>query len=300
MVQIGVSLGFSLCYDEPMRTKILPLLMACGALLLAPASRAQSSPAHFGSMHTSPPTGGRGEPVRQFTFYVLTMSYADIVKEVESEDVLPSREQFIDQLKISAQLREWLNAHDVMDLTQLDLDKLVTPDDIISVPEFLAAYQRSNSGGVTTGLPTPKFHEADRETSPDKYNKQKADYLAAMKKFIQAHPSTVNGMELELGAVSPHLKWDKLLADHKLKVQQQAPDIAQSKYLAVKVETDLDGRALANGLNPGNYWVSSLGMDAASGDRRFIWDVATKIEAGKTTQLVLTNVNGSKPGTPTP
>jgi len=33
-------------------------------------------------------------------------------------------------------------------------------------------------------------------------------------------------------------------------------------------------------------------MDAASGDRRLNWDVAAKVQAGQTTRLDLTNVNG--------
>ena len=175
--------------------------------------------------------------------------------------------------------------HDVMDLTQLDFDKLVTPEEIMGVPEFLAAYQRSNAGGVTSGLPTPKFKDADKETNPEKYEKAKQDYFNSLKKFMTAHPATINGMELELAAVSPKLAWDKMLVDHRRRVAQLAPDTAQSKYLAARADTDLDGRASLTGLKPGEYWLSSLGIDAASGDRHMHWDVGTKIQAGQTTRL---------------
>src|SRR5204863_7895943 len=83
------------------------------------------------------PTAARPEPVRQFTFYILTKSYADIVKEVEEKDPAPQRDQFIDGLKVSPALRTWLKAHDTLDLTQLDLDKLLAPDDILNTTEFL-------------------------------------------------------------------------------------------------------------------------------------------------------------------
>lgn len=239
------------------------------------------------------PTGGRPEPVRQFPLCLLTKSYAEIVKEVQEADPLPSREQFIDKLKVSDQLKAWMKKYDVLDLTQLDFDKLLTPSEIINVPEFLAAYQRSNSGGVTAGLPTPKYREADKAANPEKYEKAKQDYLNSLKKFMDLNPSTINGIELELGAVSPKLVWDKLQVDHRRRVAQLAPDTAQTKYLAASGDTDLEGRTVFSGLKPGDYWLSSLGIDAASGDRLIHWDVPAKIQAGQTTRLNLNNVNGT-------
>ena len=171
-------------------------------------------------------TGGRPEPVRDFTFYVLTKSYAEIIKEVETQDVLPTREEFIESLKISPQLKSWMKEHDVMDLAQIDLYKMVTADNILQIPEFLAAYQRSNSGGVTAGLPNPKFKDADKETNPAKYEKQKQEYLIALKKFIQSNPSTVSGIELELAAVNPKSQLDKIHFEHRKKIAQMAADTA--------------------------------------------------------------------------
>ncbi len=246
------------------------------------------------------PTGGRPEPVRQFPLCVLTKSYDNIKKEVEANSPQPSKDEFIEKLKVSPELKEWMKKHDMMDLTQLDFDKLVTVDDIMGVPEFLAAYQRSNSGGVTSGLPTPKFREADQEANPEKYEKLKQEYLTNMRKFMTAHPSTISGMELELSAVNPKLAWDKMLAEHQRRVAQLAPDTAQSKYLAGRADTDLDGHASLSGMKPGEYWVSSLGVDAAAGDRHMHWDVSTKILAGQTTRVTLSNVNGADANTPAP
>ncbi len=282
-----------------MRNFFVPVLIAA-CLLCAHPTVGQTALGALEVTAQISPTGGRPEPVRQFPLCLLTKSYEEIVKEVESNDPLPTKEQFIEKLRVSTELKDWMKQHEVMDLTQLDFDKLVTPDDIMSVPEFLSAYQRSNSGGVTSGLPTPKFKDADKEANPDKYEKAKQDYFASMKKFMQAHPSTISGMELELAAVSPKLAWDKLLVDHKRRVAQLAPDTAQSKYLAARADTDLDGRASLNGLKPGEYWLSSLGIDAASGDRHLHWDVSTKIQAGQTTRLTLSNVNGVDANTPLP
>jgi hypothetical protein len=237
------------------------------------------------------PTAARPEPVRQFTFYLLTRSYADVSKEVEGEDVLVPRDKFIDDLKVSAELKKWLKGHEILDLTMPGLDKAVTPDDVINVPEFLLAYQRSNSGGVTNGIPKPKYAEADRTARPERYEKQQKEYLSALKKFMQAHPETLNGMELELDGVNPQRKWAKLESEHRRRIQRLTPDVAQTKYMVTKVDTDLDGHARINGIPPGNYWVSTLNLNADAGDARLRWDVGVSVQAGQTTRVDLTNLN---------
>ena len=282
-----------------MRTipRILVVVAAC-VLVSTGSAQTRTGVLDITAQITS--TGGRPEPVRQFTLCLLTKSYEEIKKEVEATDPMPTKEEFISNLKVSSELKAWMTKHDVIDLTQIDFDKLVTPDDIMGVPEFLAAYQRSNSGGVTPGMPQPKFKQVNKDTDPDKYAKLQEEYFTNLKKFMTAHPSTISGMELELVAVSPKLKWDKLQVDHERKIAQLAPDTAQSKYLAGKADTDLDGRAAIAGLKPGNYWLSSLGVDAASGDRHLHWDVVTKIQAGQTTRLVLSNLNGTDANSPQP
>jgi hypothetical protein len=153
------------------------------------------------------------------------------------------------------------------------------------------AYQRSNSGGVTTGIPKPKYADADKTTHPDRYNKQLQEYYLALKKFIQNNPSTVSGIELELVAVSPQNKWAQIQADHKRRVLRLAPEFAQTKYLAAKADTDLDGRASVSGLAPGDYWLSTLNLSANAGDTTLGWDAPVAIHAGKTTRVELTNLN---------
>src|ERR1700740_3156516 len=136
------------------------------AIFLAGAAWAQGAAGSLEFAARITPTAARPEPVRQFTFYVLTKSYAEIVKDVEAQNPVPSRDKFIEDLKLSPELKEWLKAHDVFDLTMPGLDRLVTPDDILHVPEFLLAYQRSNSGGVTSGIPKPKYRDADKSAHP--------------------------------------------------------------------------------------------------------------------------------------
>jgi len=255
------------------------------------ALRAQSGAGALEFTAKVTPTAAKAEPAREFTIYLLTKSYDQIVKELDERDGPPSREKFIDALKLSPELREWLHKHDVMDITLPGFDKLLTPDDVLHVPEFLLAYQHSNSGGVTNGIPKPKYRDADKAENPERYKKQQEEYLAALKKFIQARPETVAGMELELDGVNPARKWAAAQNLHRRRVQQLAPAEAQTKYLAAKADTDLDGRGRFGGIPAGNYWLSSLGLAAAAGDARLQWDVPVKIEAGQTLRIELSNLN---------
>src|SRR5713101_6130869 len=185
------------------------------AVCAANAAHAQSDSGTLEFAARITPTAARPEPVRQFTFYILTKSYGEIAKEVEDKDITPTREAFIDDLKVSAELKAWLKAHDIMDLTLPGIDKLLTPDDILHTPEFLLAYQRTNSGGVTSGIPKPKYVDADKTERPERYEKQKQEYMTALKKFIQYHPETVAGMELELDGVNPQRNWALMRSNHK-------------------------------------------------------------------------------------
>src|SRR2546423_759991 len=291
----------AICYDSAMRKiAILSLGVAWCALSLVSPARAQTDAGALEIIARITPTGARPEPVRQFTFYILTKSYSEIVKEVEEKDPIPPRDRFIDDLKVSPELRSWLKGHDTLDLTEPDLDKLLTPDDILNVPEFLLAYQRSNSGGVTSGLPRPKYTEADKTEHPEKYEKLKQDYLFSLKKFIRSRPETVSGVELELDGVNPLRKWDALQNDRRKRVQRVAPDVAQLKFLAAKADTDLEGRASLSGVAPGDYWISSLNLDADAGDMRVRWDVPVKIERGKTIRIELSNLNSIDARSSTP
>jgi len=275
------------------RAIVVSLAIVAVLTCFSPALGAQNSPATLDITARITPTAARPEPVRQFMFYILTKSYAEIAKEVEGGDVVPPRDEFIDGLKVSKELRTWLKAHETLDLTIPELDKMLTADDILHTPEFLAAYQQTNSGGVTSGMPKPKFKEADKTEHPEKYEKDKQAYYTALKKFIQANPSTVSGVELELDAINPQKKWALITSNQKRRVQKLAPEIAQTKYLAAKVETDLEGHAFVRELAPGAYWISSLNLDANVGDARVRWDVPIAIQAGQAFRIELTNLNAA-------
>jgi hypothetical protein len=282
----------AICYDEAMRKALLMFLaLAAFSLTGGIAARAQGVSGALDIVARITPTAARPEPVRQFTFYLLTKSYEDIVKDVEASDAPPDRDKFISDLKVSDELKEWLKKHDELDLTSPNLDKTLTPDDILHVPEFLLAYQRANSGGVTYGIPKPKYADADKTEHPDRYNKQHDEYFVALKKFIQTHPESMSGVELELSGVNPQAKWALLQTERKKRLLRVAPELAQTKYLAAQTDTDLDGHATVANLPAGNYWISTLNLDAGAGDARLRWDVPVTIQSGRSTRIELTNLN---------
>ena len=240
------------------------------------------------------PSAAKPEPVRSFTFYVLTRSFDEIKKEIEEKNGSPDREKFIAGLKLSPELKEWMKAHDVVDLTIPGLDKQITAEEIMKVPEFLLAYQKSNSGGVTNGIPKPKYRDADKTEHPERYEKEHQEYLTALKKFIQTYPETVSGIELELDGVNPARKWAEAQNGYKKRVRQQAPMQAQTKYLVTRVDTNLDGMARVVRIPAGKYWLSTLNLEAGAGDSRLIWDVPVTIQSGQTTRIELTNLNSTE------
>ena len=115
------------------------VVVACAIAGAAPAQNQGGTGALEFTAYVSP-TAAKPEPVRNFTFYVLTKSFEDIRHEIEAKNGAPDREKFVAALKLSPELKEWMRAHDVLDLTMPGLDKVLTPDDILGVPELLLAY----------------------------------------------------------------------------------------------------------------------------------------------------------------
>ena len=93
--------------------------------------------------------------------------------------------------------------------------------------------------------------------------------------------------------MNPQRKWALLQSNQKKRVSKLAPEVAQTKYLAAKVDTDLEGHAVLRELPPGNYWISSLNLDASAGDARVRWDVPVTIQAGQSKRIELTNLNAT-------
>src|SRR5271155_1825964 len=87
------SQALAIWYDSGMRKLSAPLagappcfvalcFVALCLAFLNPASRAQTLKGGIDLTARITPTAARPEPVRQFTFYVLTRSYTDVAKDV--------------------------------------------------------------------------------------------------------------------------------------------------------------------------------------------------------------------------
>ncbi|MBZ5527777.1 MAG: hypothetical protein LAN71_07755 [Acidobacteriia bacterium] len=259
-----------------------------------PAAPAEASPTgvlEFTARIT--PTAGRPEPVRQFTFYLLTRDYAEIVREADAASALPSREEFIDSLKVSPELKAWMKAHNTVNIATQEIELGLTAGEVISIPEFLGAYLQANSG-ITQGLPREKYKESDKTERPERYRKLRQEYLAALKKFIEANKQTLASISVYLEPINPGRLWNQLTVEHARKVARQAPEYAQTKYLAGKTDTDLDGRGIFVAIPAGAYWLSTLGQDAAAGDMRVRWNVPVAIAGGKVARIELSTLNASE------
>jgi hypothetical protein len=241
------------------------------------------------------PTGGRPEPVRQMTFYALRKSLEAIRQEVALTEPAPDFGKFVDDLPVSPELKAWMKKNHTVQLSGTDFVKSLTAADIVDVPEYFDAFVSRNSGLGALGFPKPKFNEKDRTVNPEKYNREKEEYKAALRKFIDAMPESVYGLDTDLGDLNPYPKWAQLQVKQRRRLERRTLELAQKRYLAAQTDTNLDGRGLFQGLAPGDYWINSLGTPAAAGDVRLLWNVHVTVQPGETTRLALTNLNAAEP-----
>lgn len=275
---------------------ILAPLMGLLAVVQAQEPSAPPAPASTGVLEFNArvsPTSGRPEPVRQFTFYLLTRDYAEIVREANAADALPSQEAFIDSLKVSPELKTWMKDHHTVNIATQEIESSLTPEEVTSIPEFLEAYLQANLG-ITQGMPQPKYKDDDKTEHPERYQKLRRDYLGALKKFIHSNRQTLASISVYLDPVNPGRQWNQLTVEHDRKLARLAPEFAQTKYLAGKTDTDLDGHGIFVAVPAGSYWLSTLGQEAAAGDMRVRWDVPVAITAGKVARIELSILNASE------
>lgn len=240
------------------------------------------------------PTGGHAEPARALTVYVLRKSFAAIQAEADASETLPKMDEFIAKLELSPELKSWMVKHQIVDLSGPAFPKAISPDDVLSIPEFKEAYMNRNAGDRTVVLPQSKAREADKQRHPEKYQQAVQDYIDALKRFIAANPDTLSTMFVALEEKNPGRTWGKMLSERKARVHRRALQLAQTQYLAGQTDTDLEGRGRIDRLEPGDYWLSTLDNEAIAGDARIRWDVPIHVVSGRSA-AELSNVNGVEP-----
>jgi hypothetical protein len=241
------------------------------------------------------PSSGIAEPVRGLPFVLLRKSFADIRKEADASEPKPDLNEYIDKLKLSKELKDWMKKNKSVKLSGEDLTHQLTPKDIMNVPEFYDAYLEHNVGDKEIGFPQPKFRERDKTRNPQKYEKLKQEYRETIEKYLVANPRSANGIDVELMPIDPGPKWERISSERLPAVRRRSLDWADSRYLAGRAETDLEGRAAFRDVTPGEYWISTLEVTAVAGDARLRWDTPITVRAGEVTRIELSNSNAVEP-----
>jgi hypothetical protein len=259
------------------------------------ASRAAPQNGSIEFVARATPSGGLEEPVRGFPFYLLSRSFEQISREVESTQPEADMDAFIDKLDASKELKTWMKKNHWVQLSGEDFLHKLTPSDIVAVPEFYSAYLERSAGAESFDFPKAKFKSVDKTKDPAKYQKLSDDYHQAVQHYIEQNPASKDGMDLDLVDKNPGKKWQALTAKRQPEIHRQTIGLAQSKYLVARAETNLQGQGFLNSVPAGTYWLSSLDVSAEVGDTRPRWDVPVTVRPGETAYVVLSNVNALQP-----
>jgi hypothetical protein len=285
-----------------MRKRVLlaaVLLCSSGSLWIGPSIAAQAPAAGAVEfMARVMPSGGRFEPVRGLTFYLLRKSLADIRLEAEKADPPPDMDRFIDSCESSPELKAWMKKHHTVNLQGVDFTSHLTGDEIVDVKEFLDAYAMLNGGTHSGGFPEPKYKESDKTKNPEKYEHEHTQYVDAMRRFVQANPDSLAGLDVLLADKNPGRRWSQIVGEQRERAERRAIQLAQSVYLAGEIESGFDGRGSFAGLAPGTYWLTTLDTPAIAGDARLRWDLPVTVRAGERTLADLSNANAIEPPAP--
>ena len=241
------------------------------------------------------PAGGRMEPVRSLSFYLLRKSLAEIRREAEQVEPPTDLDEFIESLSVSAELKAWMRKYHTVALAGTEFTNRLTAEDITGVTEFFDAYMKHHGASLNAGVPAPKFKESDRLGNPEKYRREREQYLQAIRRYIAARPETLPGIDAQLGDSNPSQRWAQRQAEQRRKIERRSLTLAQTTYLAAQTDSDLEGRGTIRGLLPGTYWLTTLDTPALAGDVRLQWDVAVRIAPGETARVELSNVNAVEP-----
>ena len=275
-----------------MKSAVRPMVLAFLSLATSvPALVSQTQTGSIEFTARATPSGGVEEPVRGFPFFLLSKSFQDIHQEVEGSYPKPDKDAFIDKLEVSKELKAWMKKKQCVQLSGGDFITKLKADDILGVPEFYDAYIQRNSGDQTVNFPKPKYKPADRIKDPAKYARLKAEYTEAVRHYIEQAPESIDGIDLELAEIDPNAKWSALEAKRTPEIRRRVLELAQSKYLVARAQTNLDGEGYLRGIPAGNYWLSTLDVAANVGDARPRWDVSLSVRAGEPAHVALSNVN---------
>ena len=272
--------------------------LCSGIFCAASLAMAQDGSIQFVANGT--PSGGLQEPVRGFPFFLLRKSFEQIRADAAASDPKPNMDAFIAKLDVSSELKAWMKKNKCLSLAGEDFLHKLTPADVLGVPEFRHAYMERNAGDQSIDFPKPKYKASEEQKNPAKFKKESDEYRETLLHYITVYPQTLDGLDLSLTDVDPGPRWNILLAQRIPEIRRRALDLAESKYLVARTQTDLQGQAVLQNVPPGKYWISTLDMAAEVGDVHLKWDVPVTVLPGQTASIALSNVNcvQAPPNTP--
>ena len=280
-----------------MKSKITFVTVLIAAMIaVVPRATAQDGSIEFVARAT--PSEGLEEPVRGFPFYLLSKSFEEIGREADAEDPKPDMNAFIDKLdsaSYSPELKAWMKKNQFVTLAGEDFIHKLRPADVMDIPEFFSAYMNRNAGDQSADFPKSKVKASDKVKNPARYAKANADDKEMIRRYIEQHPQSVDGIDLNLAEIDPGPKWNTLLGRRTPEIHRRALDLAQSKYLVARTESNLQGQGFLRNVPPGNYWISTLDVAADVGDARPRWDVPVTVQPGKPEYVALSNANSVQP-----
>lgn len=275
-----------------------PFIVACALFALticAHCVHAQNSSVEFVIQVT--PSGGLQEPVRGFPVFLLSKSYQDIQAEADAAFPKENLDDFINGLDVSKELKAWMTKNQWITFSGQDFIKKLTPDAIMDIPEFYKAYMERNAGDQSSGFPTQKFKESEKEKDPAKYEKDEQAYKNAIHHYIEQVPESINGIDLNLQDTDPSRKWHELEGKRAPQVQRRVIELAEGKYFVARTETNLQGQGFFPNVPPGTYYLSTLDVPATVGDVRSRWDLPLTVRPSQVAYAVLSNVNAVQDAT---
>jgi hypothetical protein len=268
--------------------------VAC-ACLAAPLAAAAQATASLEIRVLATPTGGRPEKVMQHAFYLVREKLATIEEQARQDTPAPDLAAFVDSLKVSPELKEWMKKNKTVAVQGADFVASLTVDDVMSTPEFRAAYATRNQTMVGLGFPERKAKLTDREKNPARWEASEKRYWSEVRSYLILHPESKQGMDEHLLEINAVPGWKSRQARHEQEVRQRALQLVHGRYLVAQAETDLEGVARFTGVPAGRYWLTNLWSEARAGDVRLQWEVPVVLGAGQSLFLELSNANARLP-----
>ena len=269
---------------------VIALTLAAALPLVPGTARAQTGTIEFTVVVT--PASGHPEPAMRQMIYLLHRSFEERRKLAEAVEPKPDLDKFVDGLQATPELKAWMKKMHTTTVIGGPFHTMLTPEDMVHVPEFRDAYVESNltESVADIGFPKPKYRARDKTKKPAKYEADRKQYLEAVRKYYEKNRNSADTIDVYLADSDHTAEWDRLMAAWRKRTHDHALQDAQALDLTAKVETNLQGRGSFQ-VPPGTYWLSTLDGQVVTGDVRLKWNLPLIVEAGLTTRVELSNVN---------